>query len=207
MFIRSATCGIGYETRSCACPAPANGGAACVGSTITACTAGNCLVNGGWSDWSPCPVSCDVGTQTRSVAQTHADASLHSFSRTELAPTLLQRMAVLLARAHRIKRCVCVCACWSFTHSYTNSATRASARSTAAGDRGACVTPSATAATRPGVFRLIVMCVCEPATCCSICGHLQIVQCSYSRKRRRCLHGTLDSVLQHAVLPAAHHCM
>ncbi len=61
----SVSCGGG--TRSCDNPAPANGGAACTGSTdcnTQACPTGP--VDGGWSGWGPCSASCGGGTQSRS---------------------------------------------------------------------------------------------------------------------------------------------
>ncbi|XP_078681317.1 cartilage intermediate layer protein 2-like isoform X1 [Branchiostoma floridae x Branchiostoma belcheri] len=69
----SVTCGVGTETRdrTCTNPAPANGGAQCVGSayeTRTCDTGVGCPVNGGWSNWGPwsgCSVTCGVGTETR----------------------------------------------------------------------------------------------------------------------------------------------
>ncbi|XP_066271796.1 SCO-spondin-like [Branchiostoma lanceolatum] len=69
----SVTCGVGEETRdrTCTNPAPANGGADCVGlaQEAQACDTGvSCSVNGGWSDWgpwSPCSVTCGVGEETR----------------------------------------------------------------------------------------------------------------------------------------------
>ena len=63
----SATCGGGTQTRSCTNPVPANGGALCEGSTSQTCNTQACPapVNGGWSDWSTCSVTCGGGTQTR----------------------------------------------------------------------------------------------------------------------------------------------
>jgi hypothetical protein len=67
----SATCGGGTQThtRTCTNPAPANGGADCVGSNTEsqACNTQACSVpvNGGWSDWNTCSVACGGGTQTR----------------------------------------------------------------------------------------------------------------------------------------------
>ncbi|XP_066275229.1 SCO-spondin-like [Branchiostoma lanceolatum] len=78
-FDCSVTCGVGTRTRNRACtnPAPANGGADCVGpdqETQECDTGVPCPVDGGWSDWSPwfdCSVTCGVGTRTRNRACTN----------------------------------------------------------------------------------------------------------------------------------------
>ncbi len=69
--IRDNTCGIsGTQTRTCTNPAPANGGAYCVGPATQTYTNTACSptpVNGGWSDWSEKSTQCGVyGVQTRS---------------------------------------------------------------------------------------------------------------------------------------------
>ncbi|XP_063684803.1 SCO-spondin-like [Bolinopsis microptera] len=69
----SAECNGGTQIRSKECnnPAPANGGAACVGddSQTQSCNSDPCAVNGGWSEygaWSKCSAECGGGTQIRS---------------------------------------------------------------------------------------------------------------------------------------------
>ena len=69
----SADCGGGVQTRTRTCtnPAPANGGADCVGDDTETqlCNTFVCSEDGGWSDfgaWSECSADCGGGTQTRS---------------------------------------------------------------------------------------------------------------------------------------------
>ncbi|KAL5248186.1 hypothetical protein ACHWQZ_G017384 [Mnemiopsis leidyi] len=68
----SAECGRGTKTRTRTCtnPAPANGGADCVGEATETqnCNTQPCPVDGGWSnfgDWSECSAECEGGTKTR----------------------------------------------------------------------------------------------------------------------------------------------
>ncbi|KAL5251311.1 hypothetical protein ACHWQZ_G016863 [Mnemiopsis leidyi] len=68
----SADCGGGTQTRTRTCtnPAPAYGGADCVGEATETqnCNTEPCPVDGGWSDddaWSECSADCGGGTQTR----------------------------------------------------------------------------------------------------------------------------------------------
>jgi len=58
------------RTRVCDSPAPAHGGADCVGDAFETgrCNENPCPINGGWGEWSEwpdCPVSCGGGTQGR----------------------------------------------------------------------------------------------------------------------------------------------
>lgn len=46
------------QTRTCANPAPQNGGANCVGESTQVCTGGQCRVDGGWTNWGSCDSSC-----------------------------------------------------------------------------------------------------------------------------------------------------
>lgn len=63
----SVTCGGGTQTRTCDSPAPANGGASCSGASSQSCNTQACVtpVDGGWTAWSSCSVTCGGGTQTR----------------------------------------------------------------------------------------------------------------------------------------------
>jgi hypothetical protein len=65
----SVSCGSGgTQTRSCNNPAPANGGADCVGEATQSCSASTSCpnsVNGGWSSFGVCSASCGGGTQSR----------------------------------------------------------------------------------------------------------------------------------------------
>jgi hypothetical protein len=65
----SVTCGSGgTQTRVCNNPAPANGGADCVGQTTQSCSgpaACQNAVDGGWSSFGVCSSSCGGGTQSR----------------------------------------------------------------------------------------------------------------------------------------------
>ncbi|XP_013401718.1 hemicentin-1-like [Lingula anatina] len=71
----SATCGGGQRTRTrqCSNPAPANGGADCVGSGIEEemCNTQPCPTDGGWSnwsDWSACNVNSCTCSRTRTCS-------------------------------------------------------------------------------------------------------------------------------------------
>merc|ERR1712045_1062723 len=66
------SCGGGQNTRARACdsPAPAHGGADCVGDAteIGTCNENPCPIDGGfsaWDEWTPCTVECGSGDQTR----------------------------------------------------------------------------------------------------------------------------------------------
>ena len=68
----SQSCGPGTQnrTRKCNSPAPANGGADCIGNKIETrkCFIKPCPVNGAfgnWSEYSVCSVSCGKGVQYR----------------------------------------------------------------------------------------------------------------------------------------------
>ncbi|KAF6029673.1 hypothetical protein EB796_012004 [Bugula neritina] len=69
----SGTCGNGMKsrTRECSDPAPAHGGAPCVGNSTKeiACSHSTpCPVDGGWSlwyEWSSCGITCGTGTRHR----------------------------------------------------------------------------------------------------------------------------------------------
>lgn len=68
----SETCGFGrtLRWRSCVNPAPRNGGLPCKGSEseIKICKERECIVDGGWSEWSPwskCSKTCGVGVRSR----------------------------------------------------------------------------------------------------------------------------------------------
>ena len=63
----SVACGGGIQTRTCTAPAPANGGAACSGTTSQSCNNHACPapINGGWTTWGACSVTCGGGSQTR----------------------------------------------------------------------------------------------------------------------------------------------
>jgi hypothetical protein len=54
------------QTRTCTNPAPANGGADCVGESSQTITNPSCPIDGGWSEWSEKSDLCGAtGTQTR----------------------------------------------------------------------------------------------------------------------------------------------
>ncbi|XP_062562795.1 hemicentin-1-like [Armigeres subalbatus] len=68
----SETCGFGrtLRWRSCANPAPRNGGLPCQGpeSELKICKESECIVDGGWSEWGPwskCSKSCGAGIRSR----------------------------------------------------------------------------------------------------------------------------------------------
>jgi len=64
---KSTQCGAsGSQTRSCNNPTPSCGGSNCSGPSTKPYTNDPCPIDGGWSDWSSCSVSCGEGTQTRS---------------------------------------------------------------------------------------------------------------------------------------------
>ncbi len=96
----TASCGGGTQsqTRTCTNPAPANGGANCVGlaSQSQACNTQGCPVDGGWSAWSgwtACSAACGGGSQSQSRTCTNpAPANggagcVGSFSMTQVCNT------------------------------------------------------------------------------------------------------------------------
>ena len=63
----SASCGGGTQSRTCTNPSPQGTGATCVGESTRSCNCQDCTdgsgdVDGGWSDWSTCTLSCGRGT-------------------------------------------------------------------------------------------------------------------------------------------------
>ncbi|XP_058823570.1 hemicentin-1-like [Topomyia yanbarensis] len=76
----SESCGFGRSLRwrSCANPAPRNGGLPCKGSEsdIKICKEGECTVDGGWSSWGPwskCSKPCGVGLRHRKRSCTNPE--------------------------------------------------------------------------------------------------------------------------------------
>ncbi|XP_019553970.3 hemicentin-1 [Aedes albopictus] len=76
----SETCGFGrtLRWRSCANPAPRNGGLPCQGaeSEIKICKEKECVVDGGWTEWSPwskCSKPCGTGVRSRKRSCTNPE--------------------------------------------------------------------------------------------------------------------------------------
>jgi hypothetical protein len=65
----TAECGGGLQYRTCSNPIPSNGGMDCVGDATQPCNQQACpvavAIDGGWSDWAVCTLSCGGGIQTR----------------------------------------------------------------------------------------------------------------------------------------------
>ena len=58
----SATCGIvGTQARTCTNPSPKGTGSICSGASSQPCSPSGCPVDGGWSDWNTCSVTCRHG--------------------------------------------------------------------------------------------------------------------------------------------------
>ncbi|GFR16680.1 hemicentin-1 [Trichonephila clavata] len=74
----SSSCGDGRQIRQRMCnnPAPRNGGKTCIGisSEVKHCYEKPCPVDGewgNWMDWTPCSLSCGVGTEQENVITLH----------------------------------------------------------------------------------------------------------------------------------------